>query len=615
MLLSIAKCVILQFKGDIMNRLILFLLLCFSVVGCNTTDSFCEKIMQKADSIMERNSDSVSASIRLLDSILPKVPSLSVKQGMRYHLLYAKAMNKGYVVFSSDSIMRQVCEYYDNHGASKEKMLAYYLLGCVYRDINDSPKAISCLNKALEFSDNDVSSHQLSSKICGQKAEIFYHQALVEQECQELDRAAYYAMLAHDSLSAIIDISLKAHAYSLVNKHDSAVYYNDIAVNRFKELGYEEYAAKASLNSIISYVELGKYPQAKKCIDIYEQKSGHYKNDTVIAGYESYYYIKGMYYTRINKLDSARLLFKRCQTATDNPKMRLNAYRGFSLMFNKMGIADSAAKYAMLTYELNDSIYQKESVEALLRLQASYNYERLQEEAKKKSDDIIELQWWLTGTVFIIIFVAGVFVYAYKRIRKANQWKLLQATERYKTEKSILQMEMEEMNALLAEQVSLLEHKDLIIERKSRELNNEIERKECSIKELQDRVAQYEQKLNFMDTAAIEDKIQSSSIKGKFMYFATHVTEHPTDGLWKELIRFAKTQLPQMYILLNKYNVSNKDLRICILIRLKFKPGEIATIMDCRFPEVSLTRSRLLQKIYGIDGRASDFDRRLMLLY
>ena len=128
-------------------------------------------------------------------------------------------------------------------------------------------------------------------------------------------------------------------------------------------------------------------------------------------------------------------------------------------------------------------------------------------------------------------------------------------------------------------------------------------------------MAQYEQKLNFMDTAAIEDKIQSSSIKGKFMYFATHVTEHPTDGLWKELIRFAKTQLPQMYILLNKYNVSNKDLRICILIRLKFKPGEIATIMDCRFPEVSLTRSRLLQKIYGIDGRASDFDRRLMLLY
>ena len=30
---------------------------------------------------------------------------------------------------------------------------------------------------------------------------------------------------------------------------------------------------------------------------------------------------------------------------------------------------------------------------------------------------------------------------------------------------------------------------------------------------------------------------------------------------------------------------------------------------------VSLTRSRLLKKIYGIDGKASDFDKRIMLMY
>ena len=30
---------------------------------------------------------------------------------------------------------------------------------------------------------------------------------------------------------------------------------------------------------------------------------------------------------------------------------------------------------------------------------------------------------------------------------------------------------------------------------------------------------------------------------------------------------------------------------------------------------VSLTRSRLLKKIYGIDGKASDFDKRITLMY
>jgi hypothetical protein len=46
-----------------------------------------------------------------------------------------------------------------------------------------------------------------------------------------------------------------------------------------------------------------------------------------------------------------------------------------------------------------------------------------------------------------------------------------------------------------------------------------------------------------------------------------------------------------------------------------FKPKDIADLVGCRFPEVSLTRSRLLKKIYGIDGKSSDFDKRIMLMY
>jgi hypothetical protein len=46
-----------------------------------------------------------------------------------------------------------------------------------------------------------------------------------------------------------------------------------------------------------------------------------------------------------------------------------------------------------------------------------------------------------------------------------------------------------------------------------------------------------------------------------------------------------------------------------------FKPKDIAVIVDCRFPEVSQTRRRLLKKIYGIDGRSSDFDKRIMLVF
>ena len=52
---------------------------------------------------------------------------------MKYELLYAKAMNKAYIDFTSDSIMKKVALYYDKHGSKNEQMEAYYLLGCVYK--------------------------------------------------------------------------------------------------------------------------------------------------------------------------------------------------------------------------------------------------------------------------------------------------------------------------------------------------------------------------------------------------------------------------------------------------------------------------------------------------
>ena len=352
------------------------------------------------------------------------------------------------------------------------------------------------------------------------------------------------------------------------------------------------------LDSIKHFLKLGQYDNAKQCMDFYEQESGISSSEVVTPGYESYYYIKGVYYINVNKPDSAQTLFQKCNNNEVDPYIRMLVYGGLSLLYDKKGIADSTAKYALLSYEANESLSQRET-----------------EEAKKKSDDIIALQWWLLVAIVIIILIGGSSIFIDRKSRKANERKLRNTTERYEREKAQLKNEMEDMNALLEEKVELLESKDQLLERQRMELDEEIAQRELSISELQGRVSQYEQQLNIKDTAMIEDEIQSAPIRTTFEYFIAHVTEHPTEKQWKELLRFTKKQLPQMFILLNKHNVSERELRICILARLKFKPGEIATIMDCRFPEVSLTRSRLLKRIYGVEGKAADFDRQLMLLY
>ena len=58
---------------------------------------------------------------------------------MRYEVLLAEAMNKSYVSFTTDSVLKQVVRYYDRHGSPNEQLKAHYLLGCAYRDMGEAP--------------------------------------------------------------------------------------------------------------------------------------------------------------------------------------------------------------------------------------------------------------------------------------------------------------------------------------------------------------------------------------------------------------------------------------------------------------------------------------------
>ena len=65
----------------------------------------------------------------------------------------ADSMNRNYVPMTSDSLLLQACEFYDRHGSPNERMKARYLLGCVYRDLGEAPRAIDCYLQAADCTD------------------------------------------------------------------------------------------------------------------------------------------------------------------------------------------------------------------------------------------------------------------------------------------------------------------------------------------------------------------------------------------------------------------------------------------------------------------------------
>ena len=488
-----------------MNR-ILYLLMMLALIGCGQSNGF-DTTMNRADSIMEACQDDATVSLAILDSLRPQLPEMSRTQRMRFHLLYGKAMNKGYVEFTSDSTMKEVAEDYDRHGSDREKMTANYVLAAVYRDLGDAPTAMKYLNEATNYEEANEKSYIMLSHIHGQMASLLEEQTLVDNVIQELDIARRYALLAGDTVDAITILSLKAPTYLYGNKADSAELIVDSCINMFIARGHRQYAAQISGYGLRYLVRQGRIDKARERIAMYENESGYFHDGEIVAGKEIYYEFKGMYFLSVGETDSAEVMFRKCLKYKDDLNTLNGGYRGLSLLYDKIGPADSTAKYALLAYEVNDSSYQKDVAGKLISQQALYNYSRHQEAALKSARQTATLQRWLFGTFVILVALVCSTLFIYRRKKRTVQKKIAMMQERYETEKTLLQREMEEMNALLEEKQSLLESKDDLLERKKKELDAEIGKREQSIAELQERVAEYERDMIIKDIAVLEDEI------------------------------------------------------------------------------------------------------------
>ena len=134
----------------VLLRFSVFFTLLYILVGC-TENRVQMQRLQVIDSLMEAHPQAAYDSLCRFDSL--EMGNASRKVVMKQRLLMAKAQNKLYLSMPTDSIFQEVVDYYDSKGSDNEKMQAYYLMGCVYRDQKEAPKAMMSYKKAVEYAD------------------------------------------------------------------------------------------------------------------------------------------------------------------------------------------------------------------------------------------------------------------------------------------------------------------------------------------------------------------------------------------------------------------------------------------------------------------------------
>jgi len=515
---------------------------------------------------------------------------------MKYELLRQDALNKTDYVFKSDSTAKMLADYYDWHGTPNEKMLAHYLLGRAYMDMNEWPAALQSMQDAASKADTTAEDcdYYTLCRVHGQTSDIYRFQVMPRQQLQELALSEKYAWLANDTSTAIGEYAHRADAYGYLKDRDSALFISERAAELYCKYGYRQEAAMMLGNAVYDLVLSRQYGKAGRYINDYKAYSGLFDSKGNIGhGYESFYYALGFYYMGIGKPDSAEYYFRKELHEGRDANNQISANYGLAKLYAKTGKAALAEKHAIRTLDIDDSVDVQQTADRLQNIQSLYDYSRNLHIAEKKT---AENKFSLGVICFLSTIIVFLFVLAYllvkiwknkaKQIREANQNRINRLACNYQELQILRNKEKEHYDWLIKEKEDLLKQQSASI---------------------------FDAMSYGSESTEEIKKIKTSEIYQRFLaHLGTDVSDKLSQKDWSDLYDWVNTNFRALYecVFIN-HSLSETDRKICILTFIHLTPSEIAVLTDHQITNVSTSRRRIVKKLTGKDGKAKDLNKLL----
>ena len=500
-------------------------------------------------------------------------------------LARAEEMNRNYQSMDTLKGMEQVADYYRPLlGRSQRYMRALYMLGCVYRDRGDAPMALHYYQEAVsqaDTTDADCDFHTLC-RIYGQMSVLYQQQRSPQLELEAERKAYAAAMKAKDTLAAISYYEYMAGAYYAMGKKDTALAIVENAISLYTKKNEKASAAAEMGVASDFYIEKKDFKRADSLLKQYEAYSGFFdKNGKITPGRESYYYTKGLYYQGVQKLDSAIYFYRKLLNPVLDIEDKEMGYKGLTSIYHKLGVADSVFKYSALYAQANDSAYIIHSADEITRTQALYNYNESQRVAAEKSAEANRYKFLL------LISVAAFMLFAHLINRYIKKQKRLKSEE------------MAAVNAKYADTLEQYETAQKEFDALRQSSEQFLAKKQQDIEQLQEALALYQaDKVNPADWG-LERSLLEGDIVKELRRLAAHV-QTPTDQQWQSLHATVSKHLPDFYSEITKprHHLTEKEINVCMLIKLRFIPTEIATLLDLTKQRVSNMRRSINHKLF-----------------
>ncbi len=193
-----------------------------SFVSCKYGNPEVSASLDRIEQVVQQRPDSALIELVRLDSLLD-AGAVSIegdRQMARYALLKTQTHDKNYIDDTNDSLILHAVRYYDDHGSKRERMLAHFYHGAVFRNAKDYGAAFVAYRQAeqhaLKLDDDHYlgliygNLSSLSYKTYSKDAVMYAHKNLV------------YALKSHNRRESFLAMSDLAKIYSTQQKYDTA---------------------------------------------------------------------------------------------------------------------------------------------------------------------------------------------------------------------------------------------------------------------------------------------------------------------------------------------------------------------------------------------------------
>ena len=557
-----------------------------TLMACTEYGEF-ERRLTTADNLM--NHGQADSAFRMLCGMNAEAESMPQSLQMRHLLLRSNAQNKANVLFTSDSIGNVLVDYYNQHGSPNERMLAHYIKGCAYRDMDDLSATLDCYNNAVFAavpSSPDCNYDQLGI-IYKQIAAIFHKRVMSDEAIQAYELAERYSLKAKDTVNILTIWDEKSNSLLKEGYIWEALFIKEEVARKFREMNCPQNAAQIMGLCVKWYARQGEFDKAKAAMEEYETHSGYFlENGDIEPGREDYYHIKGVYYFQKEMLDSAHYYFRKLQKNAKTRNSQYLAAWGLTRFYNRYGKQDSVAKYALQTVK---HLYKISTRQNQQNAQAVYNYSRYFETVHRKEVEAKDTQLrffkWIVGSIATAFGLTLLILLLHLRNRKKTQT-------------------IEGLNGLI-------EGMNKVISQNATDLQLK-EKLEESVSMLEEKLESYRKKEEIHSRMHdLNTLLQHPTVK-RFMEMGKDRQGIPSYEDWHALYPLVEEYWPKLAEC--RKDISDVEYQICILTKLGLRASDIAHLTHNSSSNITNIRTRLLAKLFDMEGGAKDFDMQIKSL-